>query len=455
MSRPNPYLRAWGRMRANQRQAGVWGGAAARSLPLLAIAAAGPLVKPIFLPFLEDPRYLAEGVAGVGLRLGMVLCGAMSIFTYSALVRGEDRPILDPHPADPPALLRYLLLRTAIERAGLPIAAALILLPMALHGEVAGWLFASAVAAGGWAVGLLGGFPVHLGSVWAAESPALAWILELIRGHNPRMQAALIYAPGVALALGGGAVYGASLGAQAVMSGQPAAALALLSPLVVGLGLWSFIGRLSPYHYRATVILSEVDGAWAAQEDPEEARRVYLEWATRWMPPSLRALLLRELRHGWRGLRTFITGAWALGVLAALPVWAEKAAGGARGVMLAGAAMLVVGAVAPRLAAEDPAWLESALPILPRRVVMARFFAVFGWLQGAIVPLVLALAIRAGWASALPAWGTVELFAVGCAALGAGLSPLRGRGLPLYLLLGLLAWAGLAMSQAGPSWPLS
>lgn len=442
-------------MRAHERDAGAWGGAAARALPLLAVAAAGPLVKPIFLPFLHDSRYLAEGVAGVGLRLGMVLCGAMSVFTYAALVRGEDRPILDPHPADPPALLRYLLLRTAIERAGLPIGAALILAPMALSGEVAGWLCASAVALGGWTVGLLGGFPVHLGSVWAAESPALSSVLELIRGHNPRMQAALIYAPGLALAVGGGAIYAASLGAQAAMSGQPWAALALLIPLAVGLGLWGLVGRLSRYHYRATVILAEVDGAYAAQEDPEEARRVYLEWATRYTPPSLRALLLRELRHGWRGLRTYISGAWGLGLLAALPVWAEQGAGGPRAVLLAGATMLVVGAVAPRLAADDPAWLESALPIAPRRVVLARLLAVFGWLQGAILPVVLALAIRAGWSDALPAWGTLEGFALGCAALGAGLSPLRGRGLPLYLLLGLLAWAGLALLQAGPAGPLS
>ena len=64
------------------------------------------------------------------------------------------------------------------------------------------YLTAVGLAAGGWGAGLLMGFPVHLGAVWAAESPGLAGLFNLIRGQNPQLQAALLYAPGAALALG-------------------------------------------------------------------------------------------------------------------------------------------------------------------------------------------------------------------------------------------------------------
>ncbi|MCB9759772.1 MAG: hypothetical protein H6739_08005 [Alphaproteobacteria bacterium] len=442
----NPYLRAWARRRAHARQERRLREAAAWLLPLGALALAGPLIRPVFMDWLGSAA-LAEGAAGLGLRLGLVLCGAMSLRTYVALVRGEERPILDPHPADTPALLRYLLLRTAWEHAALPLGAAVVALPVLWSGEALAWALIAAVAAGGWAVGLLSGFTVHLASVWAAESPALSLLLNLLRGSNPRLQAALIYAPGVVLALGGAAVYGASMGAQRVLEGQLLGAVALLLPIAVGGLAWLPAGRLAErYHYRATVILAEIDAAYEGTEDPEEARRVYLEWAVRYLPAAARPFVLRELRHGWRGLRAWVTGAWGLGLIAFLPAWSEDPLAPGRAALVAGAGMVVVGTVGLRLAATDPLWLEQVLPWSRGPVLAARGLTVFAWLQGAVAPPVLALAIRQGAGVAGPVLGALEVLAVALAVLATLISPLRSKGAFLYLALGLACWAGVALA---------
>jgi len=64
-----------------------------------------------------------------------------------------------------------------------------------------------------------------------ATKPALAGVFDAIRGPNPRLQAALLYAPGVALALSGSATILAAWGAGRAVVGEPAAAALLLVPV--------------------------------------------------------------------------------------------------------------------------------------------------------------------------------------------------------------------------------
>jgi len=437
----NPHITAWRvQVRRRARTEGPLrriGGLVA----LATVAGAAPLVEPVFFGFLGHPDLLAAGISGIGLRVGLVCCGAMALATYGALVRSPERAVLDPHPIEPERLLRYLLLRTAVERSGWCVASALFLLPVLLAGEPVAWALATAVAVGGWAVGLLSGFSVHLASIWVAESPSLAGVLELIRGQNPRLQAALIYAPGAALTLGGLAVWAASAGAAVVLTGQPAGAFLLGVPLVVGVLAWLTAPALGrAWYHRATTLLAEIDAAYAGQDDTEEARSVYLEWAIRGLPASLRLRLLRELRAGWRAHRGWLTGAWGLGAVAALAAWSKDPIAGPRAFAVAGAGMVVVAAVVFRLRQESPEWLDDWLGLTAARMRTARTLAVVGWLQGLIGLPVAALALRQGPGPALRLFGGLEAVAVVLALVATTTSAWRA-GWAAYLPLAVAVWA--------------
>jgi hypothetical protein len=409
---------------------------------LVTVAGAAPVVEPVFFGFLARPEALGFGVAGIGLRLGLVCCGAMALATYTALVRSPERAVLDPHPVEPARLLRYLLLRTAVERFGWVMAASLFLLPLLLAGEVLGWALGTAVAAGGWAVGLLAGFSVHLASIWVAESPSLSGVLELIRGQNPKLQAALIYAPGAALGIGGVAVWAASLGAAGVLAGQPLLGLLLLTPLVVGAVAWSFAPALGrAWYHRATTLLTEIDAAYEGQEDPEEARVVYLEWAIRGLPPGLRERVLRELRAGWRAHRSWLMGTWGLGAVAAVAAWSKDPGASAQAGAIASAGMVLVAVVAFRLRQDSPAWLDDWLGLTAPRMRSARTLAVWGWLQGLVILPALSLGIRQGPERAFALAGSLALVSVVLAVLATWTSGWRRFGWAAYLPLAVITWA--------------
>ncbi len=232
----NPHLRAWRRRRAHRRA--VEGPALGGLVPAAAVLAAGWMARTALLGFLATPGAVAEGCVGLALRLGLLCCGAMSIASYGALVRGTDRAVLDPHPVDPGRLLPALLLQTAAARWAWPLAAAALAWPLLIYGQAPAWGLILAVCTGGWFTGLMLGFPVYLAAIWAAESPGLALVFELLRGDNPRLQAALIYAPGAVLGLGGLAVYAAAAGAGMLLSGRTAGAPLLAAPLVLGAVAW-------------------------------------------------------------------------------------------------------------------------------------------------------------------------------------------------------------------------
>ena len=256
----NPYRS----VHARQRQRA--GGGLSWVLPLLAAALATPLAKPVLLAFLEA-GVVPVGMQGISLRLGALVAGAMALHTYTALVRGPDRAVLDPHPVQPRLLLSALALRTARERVYLPMMGAILLLPVGLEGHWLAWVLGSVVVLGAWLCALGVGFAVHLGGVWAAMSPELAGVMNLVRGSNPRMQAALIYAPGVALAVVGVAVGMAASGASGVLSGWSPGYAFLAIPPVVGLLGWLVALPLAEAWYvRTTALLSEIDAQWADLE---------------------------------------------------------------------------------------------------------------------------------------------------------------------------------------------
>ncbi len=256
----NPYRS----VHARQRQRA--GGRLSWVLPLLAAALATPLAAPVLLGFL-DAGVIPVGLQGISLRLGALVAAAMALHTYTDLVRGPDRPVLDPHPVQPRLLLSAIAARTARERLYLPVMGSILLLPVGLAGHWLAWALGSAVVAGAWVAALGVGFAVHLGGVWAAMSPELAGLMNLVRGNNPRMQAALIYAPGVALAVVGVAVGMAASGAGGVLMGWTPGYALLAVPPAVGVMGWLVARPLADAWYvRATALLSEIDAQWAGLE---------------------------------------------------------------------------------------------------------------------------------------------------------------------------------------------
>ncbi len=430
---PNPYLAVHARIRARKPS-----GRAGLLLPLVAALVAAPLARPVLLGFLERGPVPA-GVEAITFRLGALIVAVMAITTYGALVRGPDRAVLDPHPVQPRQLLDALLWETARDMAWLPVLCALLLSPVALAGHGLAFAGAAGLLLGAYVCGLGLGFAGSLGGVWAAFSPGLAGLLNLLRGSNPAMQAALIYAPAAVLGLGGMAVGLAAGGLRAALEGYALGLGLLALPPAVGV-VGALLARplAERWYVRATALLAEIDGAWAAVESAEaEAAHVYLEWTARG-----RTELLRALRQGWRSLRPWATGAWMLGAVGALAGWtgSEDAAG--RALAVGAGAGLLIAALPVRLASGDPPWLDLALGVDPRRVSRARAVCAFLYAQGALLPTALALGIRHGAGVALPTLATLELVT----ALGGAIAALaarhqRERGAWLYGPAAVLIWA--------------
>jgi len=439
----NPYISTWKIRRKNRLQhEGVFRRLAG-FFPLFAVILAAPLLEDVFLHFLERPEQLESGAIGYGMRLGWFCCAAMSLRTYTALVRSDERAILDPHPGDPSQLLRYLTLRCGVESVVLLASAVAMLWPIAGAGHEVLFFHAAAVVAMGWVLGLFLGFPVHLAAVWAAESKSLAAVMEALRGSNPRLQAALIYAPGLVLALGGVGVWSSAEGLLAYQQGHTLWWLWLCVPILGALGFWLVASPLArSYHYRTTMLLAEIDSYYARLEDPEEAKLVYLQWTLRPFPATWKPYLLLELRHGWRGLRTWITGAWGLGLFAALSATSQDGSVFERSVALAGAGLVLIAGVAIRLSAANPQWLEDTLPFKNSQRIWARFWVVFLWLQGVVLLVPLAVAWRHSGSEALIILGGLESLALLLSAWASWVSPWRSRGWAAYLPVALLIWAG-------------
>lgn len=418
------------------------GGGWAALLPALAAAVAVPLTRPVLFGFLDGPA-IADGVAGLALRFAGLIAAALALHTYSDLVRGPDRAVLDPHPVQARALLWAIARGTARERLYLPLGAGFLLAPLLMAGAPLAWLGAMGVVLGAYAAGLGVGFAVHLGAVWAGLSPGLARGLDLLRGDNPRMQAALIYAPGAALAVVLGAVALASTGLAAALEGQPWGWAWLLTPAVLGIiGFACALPLADRYYVRATALLTEVDGQYEHRVAASGARGpepVYFEWAARGQPE-----LLRALRQGWRAHRAWAIGAWTLGLSTLLAVWSDEVDVFGRILAVGGGGALLIGALPFRLAEGDPPWLDRALGLRTTAVAWGRARCAALYAQGVVVPGLAGL-VRHGVSEVVPGLLLVELTALAASGAAAALAARGGRRAAWgYGAGAVVAWAALA-----------
>jgi len=404
-----------------------------------------PLVRRLFLGFLDGPPAAwAESVAQIVLRAQMVVVAWIALDVFGVVVRGRDRDVLSLLPVDAARVVRTSLLSIAVARWWLVPGAAIVLSPVALAGAVDAWIAAVVALFAAYAAGLLVSAPVFLLAVFVAEDPRFAGLLDLVRGHNPRAQAAFLYAPGLVL-LGVGALLVPSAGAVPFAAESPVAALSVLLPALPGVVASWFLPDLArrAWH-RASLVVAEIDARYAALADPEEARRVYLDWVVRWLPADLGRWVLADLRHGWRARRTLVTGAWLLGVLAFAVGWTSDPVGPSRVMVVAVLATFLVAANGVLLAGDEPRFLKVWLPRGPDGA-LARLVVLLAWIAPIPVLGALSCVLRASAASA----GGVLTVGVAAAAAAVGLAFVCGRWRDQGIVLYAPAAAICAVALAG------
>lgn len=447
----NPYRRAWARSRANRRRVEPWADPIRVAIGVATTLVLIPLARPVFLGFLDlGPDRLGEGAEAVLSRLVLAIIGFLTLEMYTALVRGPDRAVLEILPVDGAAIAEAEVGRVGSGRLWIAIVAVALLVPIAREASIALWLMCALVVAGAFVLGLFASAVVHLAAVDAAQSPAWAPLLDALRGANAREQAAFIYAPGVVLAIAGGVGLAAAHGVRVAWDGNPLGLLLIALPVPAAVAFAVAIPGLARRTWaKASPILADIDARYAAFERPEDMRRVYLDWAVRFLPADIGRYALKDLRHGWRARRSWITGAWIAGVLAAFAGWSGDAGAPARSAAAVVVAVFAVAGVSVVLERDEPPFLQVWLPDggLARRA--GRAFALLLWLQGCAWPAIAATAVRHGSGGALRvAEGALAAMVVATiAAIASG--SLRERALFVYAPIAAIAAASLGAVFAG------
>ena len=319
---------------------------------LLVVVMASLLREPLSIYLLSNTTHRLEQLL---FRTGAVLVAFTALQTYGGVVRHPERGIFGVHPVLATSFLKTVALEqgrhsvlAVVLAVGIWSAVPLAWLP---------WIMAFILVS--WLGGIGAGYGVHLGSVWAARTPLLHGTLDLIRGQNPREQAAFIYAPGVALGGMGLSLIFASGATRLVIEGRVSFAGWIILPLLVGgIGWWCAVRLASQYLIRAGMILSDIDAHWGVLEEGDDDNSVYLEWVAQQNPQRL-----RMLRNAWRLHRWITLGLWTMGLLIALMLWVEDV----------GTAMLTCAAIGSvytlypsRLLASEPQWLQWSIGIEDR-----------------------------------------------------------------------------------------
>jgi len=450
----NPYVAAWRLQRKNQRRvAGPWGALATNALPLAVAALLVPFVEPVFLGFLIEPEHTwGGGLEAIGVRGAWLIVAVLAVDVYGALIRSPDRPVLDLHPVDGAEVAAFEMIRVGRERWWLPVALWIALSPVA-SATVLGWVLLGVLFFGAFALGLRGSVWMHLAAIDVAESPRWGPLLDLVRGANPRAQAAFLYAPGAVLFVTGAILWLAAEGIRIGWGGQPLAWLLLAVPPVAAALAWLPVPALARANwFKATGVLADIDARWAALEGRgDDSRRAYFDWVVRWLPKDVARYALKDLRHGWRVRRPWLLGPWLAGAVAAFAGWSAGpwAPGNAAAFVVAATwAFATIGAVLDR---DDPEFLRATLPPepVPRRVARGVVLAL--WVHTVVWLPFFAVWLRHGFGASLTvvALAAASLVVAVPIAMAAGAS--RAWGPWLYGPLAVLAGAATVAWSFGGS----
>jgi hypothetical protein len=441
----DPYLRvAWRETNRKWRDASAADMAQQLGFPLLAVLVLLPLVRRTFLAFLDDPADTWDPrVVEVVFRANLLALSVVVLDLYEQVVRGRERAVLQILPVNPAAVARLAGVRAFVGLHRWVAGGAVLLFPIALGGRPGLWV-ASVLSA--WACAWMAvplGIAGHLLAIRVAEWEAAGPLLDLIRGGNPRAQAALLYGPGATLLVGGAALRLSAEGVPALAGGAVAGWLVVL-PVAVGAAVAFSVAPLARLAwFRGSAVISEIDARYAALEDPTEALRVYLEWAVRFVPERARVYALADLRHGWRARRTLLSLQWVAAVLAFGLGWTTDPGGPFRAAAMASAAVALVGAVGVGMDVDEPGWLRLSLPRHPTWSRVGRAAALVGWALPAPVLAAVGVGLRRGAPDAALVLGTAAAAAVVAITASLLFGPLRERGMRGYVPLVTVAVAGL------------
>ena len=347
-----------------------------------------------FLTSVDIPTF----TEAITLRLGLLMIVIMSLQTYSDIIRGADRAVLDPHPMDIKQYFNatsWRLLRTS---SCWPMCISLCGLSL-LFTAPSFYAVCLIVLWGAWLGSVGVGYAVALASVFVARDPRFYGLLDALRGQNPRAQAAFIYAPGMCLAFMAVLVALASAGARAALSGSALGWLMVL-PLIAGpFGFFAAQRFARSEYVRATMVLAEIDALWSIVNHNDEAERieVYLEstcktvfrssFLTPLLGDQVEMLTLLSLKQGWRRYRTMIIGLWILGAVAA---WNGLLGDVNTARMWLGALCVVAGFFPFMMAAHDPSSLLRMLAVKPNQMMVARGLVIVMY---AAIPMLLGCGI--------------------------------------------------------------
>ncbi|MCB9678914.1 MAG: hypothetical protein H6737_27685 [Alphaproteobacteria bacterium] len=428
----DPTTRAWRRQQANRRAAEGWAPALRAAVGgLIVLALLVPLVNRVFLAWVRGPADFAPfAMEGLLLRADIVVIGWLAIDVYSALIRGGDRAVLAIWPVDPAGVVRFELVRLARARLFLIAGWAVLSAPVALASPAL-WALGVVQVACAWVLALVASAMVILLAVDVSEDERAAPLLDLVRGNNHRAQAAFLYAPGIVLVAVGAIVNGAAVGVRRLVEGDPLGALLMAIPLVVAGLAWIPVPSLARRSwFEAGTVMAEVDARYALIEEREEALRVYLDWAVRFLPADVRRYALKDLRHGWRARRTWIMGAWLVGLAALVATWTKDPIGPVRAASIAVMGCWIVASVGVLLEADEPEFLKSWLPPGGAAKWVGRAVVLGLWQQPAVWLGAVAAVFRQGLGAGglVLGVGEVSIALAAIASVGCGL---RG-GLPLY-----------------------
>ena len=377
-----PILDAWRRRTRNRfRTDGPWSVLSSWVGFALALALAVPITNEMFMGWVSGPASQHhDAIQALLLRSGLVVTGWIALDTYSALIRDGDRDVLALWPIDPAAVVRFEVLRLGLGKLWMVAATGVLFLPVL---QISPLLWAltlvHTLVTGAFALAL--STLVVLFAVDASDSPSIRPLLDLVRGQNHPAQAAFIYAPALVLAAGTAMSVLAAAGVAWIAGGALLGWAALLAPLPAAIVVGAFVAPVARRNwFRAGHVMAEVDARYALLEDQEERLGVYLDWSVRFLPTRIGLYALRDLRHGWRQRRTWISGAWLAGLLALATGWTDDPAALGRSAVVVAVASWWLSAVSLRLAADEPDFLTAWLPPDRAEQTLARIFVVGLWL---------------------------------------------------------------------------
>lgn len=451
-----PILRTALRRRRAHRaaQAGLRGRLLAAAWWIAVVLALVPLVRQGFLHFLEGPEAARRaGLEAVTLRAALGLQLALGLGVHGRVLRGRLREVLGVHPVQGGAVVRAALGELALERLPWLAGIAVVLAPVALELGTLDWAASVTAVATASAFGLMAATVALLGAVRAAEDPAWAGVLDLVRGNNPRAQAAIVWALAPSTLVGGYLALMAASGAARVGAGDPTGWGLVLLPLAATAAIWPLLAWVRPDEtwHRATVVLAEIRERYATVETEEEARAVYLDWTAARLPEGVRRWAIEALRAGWRTHRGWVSGQILIGLLAVGVAWTGDPSAIPWAAATAGAGGALAGATILRLALDEDPFLATWLGADPTRRALGRAWAGLGWAGGPALAAAGALALRQGLGSGAEVLGLALALDALAVLVAVAVAPWRGSGVAAYggaVAVGAAVVAALASGGA-------